>query len=399
MIPHISVAIAGGGVVGLSIAQELAAAPELKRVLNRGVAVFEKGKTLGEGQSGHNSGVIHAGIYYQPGSLKAMLCVEGRERLKLYSTLHDIPWFETGKLIVATELKEELSLETYLQRALANGLREGEDIALITRTEAKSLAPHIECIAALYSKRTGIIDAASYIQALRRDALRQGAEIFLQQEIIDVRPTQNYVEFDVKIPPHAQIQPQPVETYRADYFVNAAGLFADKLARMINPDFPHHIVPIRGEYCTYRLTREELSIHNLNIYPTPTTIKMGEREKTVLGIHLTPTFSLGSEGAYLGKTVLVGPSACRVEHPEDFNSRRYAPDYFHEQAVKILPALRKEDLLPGYTGIRAALDNNDDFVFEPDQKYPRCLQIVGSDSPFLTASAAAGRYARKVLQL
>ncbi len=149
----------------------------------------------------------------------------------------------------------------------------------------------------------------------------------------------------------------------------------------------------------YTITRNELSINNLNIYPTPTTIKMGEREKTVLGIHLTPTFSQGSEKAYLGKTVLVGPSACRVEHPEDFNFRRYAVDYFYEQAVKFFPVLRKEDLLLGYTGIRAALDNNDDFVFEPDQKYPRCLQIVGSDSPFLTASAAAGRYARKVLQL
>ena len=403
MNPHISVAIAGGGVVGLSIAQELATTPELKLALNRGVAVFEKSRTLGEGQSGRNSGVIHAGIYYQPGSLKAKLCAEGRERLRIYASLHFVPWAETGKLIVATSQNEESLLEMYLRRALDNGLEEGKDIALITRTEAKSLAPNIECIAALYSKRSGIIDAASYIQALRRNVLRQGAEIFMQQEIIDVRPTNDYVEFDVRIKPHAKIHPQPVETYRADYFVNATGLFADKIARMINPDFSPHIVPIRGEYCTYTITRDELSINNLNIYPTPTIIKVGEHEKTILGIHLTPTFSLGSslesEKTHLGKTVLVGPSARRVESPDDLSTRRYAVDYFYEHAVKILPALRKEDLHSGYAGIRAALDDYDDIVFEPDKKFPRCLQIVGSDSPFLTASAAAGWYARKVLRL
>lgn len=389
MIPHISAAIVGGGVVGLNIAKELATIPAFKE----SVAVFERCSTLGAGQSGRNSGVIHAGIYYQPGSLKALLCVEGRERLKQYASLHDIPWAETGKLIVATEKEEESALEMLLSRSLANGLEEGKDISLITEKEARGLVPSLRCTAALHSKRTGIIDAASYIQALRRDALRQGVQVLLQQEIIDVRPTKNYVEFEVKI------RQQKVETYRADYFVNASGLYADTLARMINPSFPHHIIPIRGEYCTYTITREELSVNNMNIYPTPATIDLGGRTKTVLGIHLTPTFSLGGEGVYIGKKVLVGPSARRVEHPEDFTSKRQEIDYFYDRVVRFFPALQKEDLRLGDLGIRAAVDGYDDFVFELDQKYPGCLQIVGTDSPFLTASAAGGGYARKVLGL
>lgn len=394
-IDRIPLAIAGAGVVGFAIGKELAEISEFAE----GTFLFEKGSHLGEGQSGRNSGVIHAGLYYPPDSLKARLCIEGCDEIKRFALDQGVAFIETGKYILATDSQEDKTLDIYIEKSLENYHRYGSPhqdpgIEKVSGQEVTKKIPSVNCYSALYSRRTGIIDAASYLQALKQQTLKKGAHLLLRHEILAVHPTTDYVELEVKQPDGK------IATYHADVFINAAGLSADYLAKMINPKFTPSIEPVRGEYCQFTITRENIDTKETCLYPVPRVYTLNGKTQTSLGIHLTPTFSIDYEGRqFIGKTVLVGPTAHPIEERNDYANNRMSIKYFHEQIKSFFPNIKEEDLQLGDCGIRAKLKDYSDFIIERDAHYHNCVNIVGSDSPFLTASLRAGPYVKQLLGL
>lgn len=380
---RIGAAVVGGGVVGLAVLLELAQAGFGDLFL------FEKSPRIGDAQSGRNSGVIHAGVYYRPGSLKAALCVEGNALLPAFCAEHGVPWAKTGKLIVASTVDEVPVLEELLDRARANG---APGVELLTGEQARRLEPNVRTPAALHCPSTGIVDAAGLTAALGRAARAAGARILTNFEVTGVEPlrdgfavtgTRNGVE----------------ETIETDILVNAAGLASDRVARWVDPGFEDEIAPLRGEYVKFnRRRRPDVGLRGMNVYPVPETVELGGRSASVVGVHLTPTFALQPDGsAAVGDVVTVGPEFVAVADREDLERGRKDAPFFLERARRFFPGLTLADLEPDFAGIMAKLRDNDDFIVRRDARRPACVQLVGIDSPGLTSALALARRVRALL--
>lgn len=348
------IVVVGAGVVGLASALAL---------LQRGhdVVVLERHRRAGLDTSTHNSGVIHAGLYYPPGSLKALLCVEGRDRLKSFCRTHNIPHHTSGKLVVATEPSEEPEIE----KVAANALASGVDVEIVDAAFVRHREPHVRATRALWSPSTAWIEAEAYIRTLQREVERLGGYVLPGSPVIGVETPAGRIEVMT-----------PLERIDTDIVVNAAGLFADDVSRLAGGE-AFTIYPCRGEYA--ELTPKASAMVNGLVYPVPHHSGHG------LGVHLTKTTN---------GTVWLGPSIRYQVRKDDYEDDREPLESFLADTQRLLPSVTLEDMRLGGSGIRAKLhppaEKFADFLIRRDALQPWLIHAAGIDSPGLTASLAIG---------
>jgi len=360
-----NIVIIGGGVVGCAVARAVSARWS-------DVFLVEQTPKFGMGASTRNSGVIHSGIYYPPGSLKAQMCVEGNRMLHEFCAAHNVPHRNCGKLVVAHGHGQEAALGNLAENGRANGV---EGLRLVDRTTIRAREPHIEASAALEVLSTGIVSAEDLVKTLARMATEQGANLLTHTRVIRIEPRTDslavtVVEGDADDPARAN-----EETIEARCVINCAGLFADDIAAMLG-NRSYRIYPVRGEYC--ELVRAKSYLVNNLVYPLPHTDGLS------LGVHLTRT---------LWGTVLVGPTADYIADRNDYEHNRLPVEEFVRRAKPMLPELEAADLQLAYSGIRAKLvppghEGLADFVITREASAPRAIQLIGIESPGLTSSLA-----------
>lgn len=362
-MPDVDVAIIGGGVVGLASA--LAAARE-----DRIVALLESHGRFGSETSTHNSGVIHAGIYYPAGSLKARLCVDGRERLYDYCARRRVAHARCGKLIVAAGPAELAELDALAARAVANGV---SDICLLSAADVRAREPHVRAAAAVLSPSSGIVSAEELVRALTQDCAAQDVALLPGTPVTGAAGAADGIEI---VTPRERIVARAV--------VNAAGLFADEVSAIFGGE-RFRIYPCRGEYA--ELSPKWRGRFKGPVYPLPHPSGHG------LGVHVTPT-TWGS--------TLLGPTIEYRERKDDYERGRMSIAAFLEPTRALLPDVTLADLQPGGTGIRAKLHPPEepfaDFMIRRDSRQPRLVHAAGIDSPGLTASLAIGLMVGELLE-
>lgn len=354
--------VIGAGVVGLAIARELALA-------GREVLIIEKAEAFGTQTSSRSSEVIHAGIYYPAGSLKARLCVRGRDLLYGYCASRGVPHRRCGKLIVATQESQRAELAKIAVAAARNGVT---DLREIGRSEALALEPALHCESALLSPSTGIIDSHGYMLALLGEAEDAGASLALLSPVdrlrIDPDGTAIFTNGD----------PDPL--IKARWIFNAGGLDAPALARLTEGFPAQHIPPsyyAKGSYFTLSGTAPFSHL----VYPVP--------EPGGLGVHLT--LDLGGQARF-------GPDVEWVDAP-DYRVDARRCDGFYAVIRRYWPGLKDGQLAPGYAGVRPKISGPGepaaDFRIEgPETHGVRgIVQLYGIESPGITASLAIAEYA------
>ena len=367
--------VIGAGVVGLAVARALAQA-------GREVVVLEAAEGIGTETSSRNSEVIHAGIYYPQGSWKARLCVAGREALYAYCAERGVPHRRCGKLIVATEAAQQATLLKIQAQAGANGV---DNLRLIGRDEARALEPEVECVAALLSPSTGIVDSHAFMLALQGDAEHAGATFAFHSAVVAGRVVDGGVELEVRDASPAAPSPgaeAPALRVRARTVINCAGLHAPRVAGLID-GLPSGHVPqahyAKGHYFTLagrpRFSRL--------IYPVP--VPGG------LGVHLT--LDLQGQARF-------GPDVQWVD-TIDYQVDPGRAEAFYAEVRRYWPALPDGALQPGYAGIRPKIAGPEapslDFRFDGPAQHgvPGLFNLFGIESPGLTASLAIGELLRE----
>jgi L-2-hydroxyglutarate oxidase LhgO len=380
---RIGAAVIGGGVVGCAVLRELAAAGV------RDPFLLEAMPRVGEVQSGRNSGVVHAGIYYAAGSLKAELCVEGNALMYEFCSEHRVPVENVGKLVVATTEGELPALERLLAQARANGV---PGVRLLGRVEVRLLEPNLDVPAALHVPTTGIVDAARLTQTLARLAEVAGAHVLTSFEVVGIAPRGSVFEVTGR-------RGGREETFVAEAIVNAAGLHCDTVAQMVDPELAVEVVPLRGEYCRInRRKRPGLWLNGLNVYPVPEPLDVRGETRSMVGVHLTPTFTLTRSGeVVIGDSVTVGPEFVCVDGRDDYEAGRKPPEHFLARARRFFPSLELADLELDFAGIMVHLKGSRDFVVRRSERHPGCVHLLGIDSPGLTSSLAIARRVRRLL--
>lgn len=393
------ITIIGAGIVGLAAGLKL-----LEQRPDIELTVLDKEMKEAQHQTGHNSGVIHSGIYYKPGSLKALNCKIGYDLLLAFCDAHQLPYEITGKIIAATHEAERPLLNNIFLRGQENGLA---GIRKISASEAKAIEPHVRCVEAVWVPQTGIIDYA-IVAAKYADLIRQkGGTIFFNARVEAIRGNGSGQ--------HVVVTQQ--REYPADLVINCAGLYSDKIARMTVPDFSGQIIPFRGEY--YELKSEAQHLVNNLIYPVPNP------NFPFLGVHFT---RMAKGGVEAGPNAVLayareGYHRRTVKWSELFETLRFAGfrkvafQYWHDglgelhrsyhkaafvRALQnLLPEIRAEHLQAGGAGVRAQLclqDGSlvDDFLI---LEKPGVINIVNAPSPAATASLAIGeKIATQALQ-
>ena len=365
MSEQVDCVVVGAGVVGLAVARALA-------LQGREVMVLEAAEAIGTGTSSRNSEVIHAGIYYPEGSLKARLCVEGRQRLYAYCGERGIAHQRCGKLIVATDEAQRGQLQAIARKAEANGVN---DLRWLDGPEARALEPALQCVAALHSPSTGIIDSHGLMLALQGDLENAGGMVVCHAEVQE-----------------AAIRPGGVWLRTADgteltarTLVNAAGLHAPLLAARLQ-GFPQQVVPqafyAKGNY----FTLSGRAPFSRLIYPVP--------EAAGLGVHLT--LDMGGQAKF-------GPDVQWVESPGDLQVDPVRADAFYAEIRRYWPGLADGALVPGYAGIRPKISGPGeaaaDFVIQGPQTHgvAGVVQLLGIESPGLTSCLAIGAHVAQLL--
>jgi (S)-2-hydroxyglutarate dehydrogenase len=384
-------AVVGGGIVGLAVAREL-----IRRNPRASVCVLERETEVGAHQTGHNSGVIHAGVYYQPGSLKARLCVEGAREMYEYCATRGIASEQCGKLIVATDSSELARLEELERRGKANGV---PGLRRVDAAGIEELEPHARGVAGLHSPRTGIADFSAVAHAYAHDVLDAGGAVATACEVKEVASGARSLRLT-----------HPQGTTEAGHAIFCAGAWADRLAVAAGADPDPRIVPFRGAYL--RLVPERRQLVRSLIYPVP------DPSLPFLGVHLT---------RHIHGDVLIGPTALMVGARDAYRlgtmRRRDLLDTlgwpgtwrmlarwwtigmtelrhaalrsaFVHAAARYVPELQVADVRPSFAGIRAqALGRDgrlvDDFVFSATE---RALHVRNAPSPAATSSLAIARH-------
>jgi len=359
-----NVIIVGGGVVGCAIAAELA--PRLADVF-----LLEALPRVGMVTSSRNSGVIHSGIYYAPGSLKARCCVDGNRLTYEFCAAHDVPHKRTGKFIVATSAAEEEQLHALVARGRENGVA---GLELVTAATLHQHEPHVAGRAALRVPSTGLLVSEDLVKAYAAAARRHGAYLATDARLEHVDPAGDFV----------RVRAGQAGELEARVLVNAAGLHADEIAALFG--FTRYkIHPCRGEY--WEVAPAKAHLVNALVYPTPDPTGLS------LGVHLTKT---------LWGTLLLGPNARYVTDKNDYERDLEPRESFCARAHKLLPQLRPEDLRPAFSGLRAKLTppgqhGTEDFVVTRDPTYPHVIHLIGIDSPGLTSAPTLARHVAKLV--
>ena len=394
MASQYDLTIVGGGILGLATALKLLRAHPSLRLL-----ILEKEAEIARHQTGNNSGVIHSGLYYRPGSLKARSCVAGRKELMAFCDENAVPYEICGKVVVATSEEELPRLEELHRRGIANGLK---DLQIIGPERLKELEPHATGIQGLHVPETGIIDykkvAVAYAEKIR-DA---GGDIRLSQRVVGI----------LDRPEEIVLQTSGGD-YRTKYLINCCGLQSDIVAQMMgganNSEEEHRIIPFRGEY--YKIAPErQFLVRNL-IYPVP------DPTFPFLGVHFTrmarggveagpnAVFAYAREGyrhtdinlSDLWRTIsFKGFWAITGKYWQTGFGELYrslSKSAFVRALQKLLPEIRESDLVPGGAGVRAQAVSAsgalvDDFVIKQSRK---SIHVLNAPSPGATASLAIGQ--------
>jgi len=383
--------IAGAGIVGLATAYTLLRArPEMPLI------VLDKEAEVAAHQTGHNSGVIHSGVYYRPGSLKARLCLRGRELLVDYLRSHGLPFRVCGKVIVATRSAELAPLHELGRRAQANGV---PGVRLLSREELHQLEPEVAGVAALHVPGTGIVDYAAVARSLASEVTALGGEVRTGEEVRGLEPRSDGVRVTT-----------PKGTIEAAYAVNATGLQCDRLARRSGLEPPCRIVPFRGEHYTLSPRAAEL-VHRL-VYPVP------DPELPFLGVHLTPridgsveagpnaVLALAREG-YRRRDLdwrdltdaLLYPGFARMAwHHWQTSAREMLRSLSREMFLgdlrRLVPGLEADDLVGWGSGVRAQAvgprgELFDDFLLVEGR---HTLHVLNAPSPAATSGLAIAEH-------
>jgi L-2-hydroxyglutarate oxidase len=383
--------VVGGGIVGLSVAYQLGLKEKGMRI-----CLLEKEKNVGQHQSSRNSGVIHSGIYYTPGSLRAINCQKGYKQLLAFCDQHQVPYELCGKLIVATDESELQGLQKIYQRGEENALN---GLELLSPNEAKKIEPHIQCAAAIRVPHTGIIDFGKVAQTYRKLMEDLGVSVLIDSKVYQMEDLGDLIKVSTKR-----------KELKAKMVVTCAGLYADKLAKMTMANVPYQIIPFRGEY--FALKRNKNYLVNHLIYPVPNP------DFPFLGVHFT---------RMIDGSIEAGPNAVLAFKREgyalsDFQfselletiyykgfrklarkywktgwqeiQRSYSKKAFLISLQKLIPEIRMEDIVKGRSGVRAmACDQEgnllDDFLVMEDEKV---IHVINAPSPAATASLAIGQY-------
>ncbi|MBQ9059853.1 MAG: NAD(P)/FAD-dependent oxidoreductase [Firmicutes bacterium] len=369
------VIIIGAGAVGCACARELSR-------YQLSVAVLEKNSDVAGETTGRNSAVVHAGFNNRPGSRMASLCVEGNEGFGKLCRDLDVPFRKTGKLLLAFDEEDVQTLEQLLDQGRRNGCRdlqilEGEVLEGLLREKSMD---QIRCRKALWSPHTGITNPFLYCVALAENAAANGVHFFLDTKVTGIRQTEGR-EHGMPGPcgpgTHFEIEAGG-QMFESRFLINAAGLQADRIAAMAGADC-YHIYPCRGEY--FILDKNKLA---MPVYPAPRKRAGG------LGVHLTPT----SDG-----NIIIGPSAEYLEEGdsrEDYACSRPIMEELMRQAVELMPEIENMQPIGNYSGIRPKLAPPEeggyhDFVIRAEEEVPGLIDLVGIESPGLTASLPIAR--------
>jgi L-2-hydroxyglutarate oxidase LhgO len=368
MLTEIGVAVIGAGVIGLATARELAQG-------KKGIFVFEKNRTFGLETSSRNSEVIHAGLYYPEDSLKAKLCVEGKNLLYKLCNEHSIAYKKSGKIIVATDESEIGWLEELYEQGRKNDV---DDLALLSGTEVKRLEPNVEARVGLLSPSSGVFDSHSLLEFLYSQARENGAEFVFGTDVIGIERAGTRYKVEIK-------DRDGISAFVAHIVVNCAGLNSDKIAQSAGIDIAKSSYKLhycKGEY--FSLDSKYRNLVSRLIYPVP--------EQAGHGIHWRQA---------VDGRVLLGPSAHYVE-AIDYSVDETYKQYFYNSAKRYLPFIELEDLAPESAGIRAKLqgpgDAFRDFVITHEEKagFPGLINLIGIESPGLTAAPAIARYVARM---
>ena len=376
----IGITIVGGGVVGCAIAARLAGKFS-------DFFLFEKNPFLGDEQSGRNSGVIHAGIYYKEEPLKQKLCVRGNRLLYEFCEKFNVPAVNTGKFIVGVDEEDDAAIDDYLKNTKKNGVpAEKVGQGFVQKKE-----PNIRCFSALWSPTTGIVDAAGLVKKLSKIAEENGVEIMTQTKVVNVEYSSDFL-VTVKYKSGEE------ETFKTEILINAAGLESDEIAKMVNPENEYEIVPVRGEYFNFNSNRADIKLNGTNIYPVQKRYLVAGKEFKAIGIHLTPTFAVIGGTAKISSKMLVGPTSNPVSNKNDLSENRDDVKKFIEGVKDFFPSLKSDDLRMDYAGNRAKLKDGNDFIIEKDKKHTNAVNLVGIDSPGLTSSLAIAEHVENLLK-
>ena len=369
-----NIVIIGGGVVGSAIAWALSKQWQ-------DVFLLESLPNLGMGASTRNSGVIHSGLYYPPGSLKAKLCVRGNRLTYEFCTAHAVPHKNFGKLVVAVAADESEKLMALVQNGMANGV---EGLRIVDKDAIRAREPHVNGYQAIEVPSAGILSSEDLVKAYARVAMDQGANIVTHARVERVEPSRNGVRIT-----------SAAGEIEARCVINSAGLFADEVAAMLGSKMARHrIYPVRGEYC--ELVRSKRDWIRRLVYPLP------HPEGLSLGLHLTKT---------LAGNVLLGPTARYIQDKNDYERDRIPVEEFAVEAMHLLPNIQASDLVLAYSGIRAKLVPPSktsagsseqkgivDFVIERDPEFPSVIHLVGIESPGLTSAPAIAEHVHSLVR-
>jgi len=367
MSEQANIVIIGGGVVGCAIAHALS-------MRWTDVFLLEALPKLGMGASSRNSGVIHSGLYYPPGSLKAKHCVRGNRLMYKFCEANGVPHRNTGKLVVASSPAQAEKLSTLVENGRKNGV---ENLRIVDRAAICAREPHVEGYHAIEVPSTGIVASEELVKTYARLASDQGANIVTNAKVERLEPLSNGIRVR-----------STAGEIEARCVVNSAGLFSDEVAAILGSKMAEHtIYPVRGEYC--ELIRSKQNWINGLVYPMPHPNGLS------LGVHLTKT---------LWGSVLLGPTASYIADKNDYERDRIPVEEFARGAKQLLPEIEPSDLVPAYSGIRAKLvppsnasstgarKDFADFIIQPDPQFPSVIQLIGIESPGLTSAPAIAEH-------
>jgi len=372
-VDQANVVIVGGGVVGCAIARALSAKWD-------DVFLLEAMPKLGMGASSRNSGVIHSGLYYTPGSLKAKHCLRGNRLTYEFCASHGVPHRNCGKLVVASSKEEADELAKFVEIGRANGV---ENLRVMDRAAIRAREPHVEGYQAIEVPSTGIVSSEDLVKAYARIASDQGAHLVTNAKVDRLEPADSTLRV---ISAAGEIATRCL--------VNSAGLFADEVAGMLGSKMAQHrIYPVRGDYCEVVRAKRDL-VQGL-VYPLPHPTGLS------LGAHFTRT---------LWGNVLIGPTARYVNDKNDYESNRETMEEFARRAKLLVPEIETADLVPAHSGIRAKLTPPPgsaaaksnakgwtDFIIQRDPAFPRVVHLIGIESPGLTSAPAIAEHVSKLV--
>jgi L-2-hydroxyglutarate oxidase LhgO len=385
MTKRCDVVIIGAGIVGLATAYQLK-----KKRSELSIVVLEKESGVAKHQTGHNSGVVHTGIYYKPGSLKAENCLRGRQELLKFCDEHGIRYQKVGKIVVATDENELPQLEEIGRRGAANGI---SGVKMISAEEAKEIEPHVSCIKALWVPECAIIHFPDVAQKISELLEKAGVEIVFNSEVVAIDETRVITK---------------TGDYLAGTIISCTGLHSDRIAKLGLGKIPYKIIPFRGEY--FKLKKEARDLVKGLIYPVPNP------QFPFLGVHLTRMVSGDVEAGPNAVLALAREGYKKTSfNPKDALDTAVYPGFwkmalrywkegsyelyrslnrraFLKDLQKLVPSLKDSDLVPGGSGVRAqvVLPSGkllDDFAILQEKNM---IYVLNAPSPAATASFSIG---------